>query len=120
LPDGWEIAHGLNPASSLGADGADGDPDGDEFPNLAEFRNGTQPRDAGDRLRLRAYRSAWEQLTCFFEAPPGGLFVLESSTHPGTDSWQPERTVTATTASTVVFTLQTRSGRERFFRLRSP
>ena len=37
LPDGWEVQNGLSPLSATGDDGADGDPDGDEFPNLEEY-----------------------------------------------------------------------------------
>ena len=35
LPDLWEVEAGLNPLSALGADGAQGDPDGDGVTNLA-------------------------------------------------------------------------------------
>ena len=39
LPDGWEYQYGLDPldASSLGNDGASGDPDGDGLTNLQEY-----------------------------------------------------------------------------------
>ncbi|MBJ84064.1 MAG: hypothetical protein CMB52_00915 [Euryarchaeota archaeon] len=39
LPDGWEYMYGLDPldASSLGNDGASGDPDGDGLTNLQEY-----------------------------------------------------------------------------------
>ena len=55
LPDGWEVAHGLNPLdnginNSLRTgkagnanNGAFGDPDGDGFSNLQEYLNGTDP-----------------------------------------------------------------------------
>ncbi|MGE4490301.1 MAG: glycoside hydrolase family 9 protein, partial [Kiritimatiellales bacterium] len=39
----WEILYGLNPRSSQGDDGAFGDPDGDNFSNLHEYLNGTDP-----------------------------------------------------------------------------
>ena len=42
LPDGWEWKYGLDPLSSLGADGAVGDPDGDGMSNLQEY-NYLQP-----------------------------------------------------------------------------
>ena len=49
LPDGWEIAVGLDPFSSLGDDGDSGDPDQDLLDNLAEYNGGansTDPKDA--------------------------------------------------------------------------
>ena len=37
LPDGWEWKYGLDPLSSVGADGAVADPDGDGMSNLQEY-----------------------------------------------------------------------------------
>ena len=37
LPDGWEWMYGLDPLSTIGADGAVGDPDGDGMSNLQEY-----------------------------------------------------------------------------------
>lgn len=44
LPSAWETAHGLNPNSAAGNDGAAGDPDADGSSNLQEFQRGTDPR----------------------------------------------------------------------------
>ena len=44
LPDAWEQAHGLNPASGSAAHGRLGDPDGDGLPNLLEYAFGGDPQ----------------------------------------------------------------------------
>ncbi|GAA5127496.1 hypothetical protein JIN84_08615 [Luteolibacter yonseiensis] len=43
LPDGWEVAHGLNPRSSAAPHGAGHDPDNDGLTNFEEWRNHTDP-----------------------------------------------------------------------------
>jgi hypothetical protein len=52
LPDGWEVANGLNPLSNMGDNGTTGDPDGDEAANLAEYVADTQPTNADSVLRI--------------------------------------------------------------------
>ncbi|MBN2361362.1 MAG: hypothetical protein JXR83_18065, partial [Deltaproteobacteria bacterium] len=50
MPDAWETAHGLDPASAADATL---DPDGDQLVNRAEYLNGTDPHDAdsdGDQM----------------------------------------------------------------------
>ena len=46
LPDAWETAHGLDPASSTAANGRLGDPDHDGLPNLLEYAMGLDPTHA--------------------------------------------------------------------------
>lgn len=58
LPDGWEVAYKLNPLSTAGKDGADGDLDGDGLTNMQELLAGSDPTKAdsdGDGLP-----DAWE------------------------------------------------------------
>jgi hypothetical protein len=44
LPNLWEAKFGLDAANRSGADGPDGDPDGDGRTNAEELRDGTHPR----------------------------------------------------------------------------
>lgn len=54
LPDAWEYTYALDPFDSTGANGANGDPDGDGVSNLDELRNGTDPRSAVRTVRIKA------------------------------------------------------------------
>jgi hypothetical protein len=49
IPDGWEVAHGLDPAN--GSD-ASSDPDGDGLSNLEEYLNGTDPHEFNSQLDI--------------------------------------------------------------------
>ncbi len=44
LPDGWEIHYSILPLSSSGVNGANGNPDGDSYVNLAEYVFGFDPQ----------------------------------------------------------------------------
>ncbi len=48
MVDWWETAHGLDPASATGDDGAAGDPDNDDMANLWEYTYGFAPDSAAD------------------------------------------------------------------------
>ena len=44
MPNSWEQQHGLDPLSSFGDNGVDGDPDGDGYSNLEEYEAGSDPQ----------------------------------------------------------------------------
>jgi GH15 family glucan-1,4-alpha-glucosidase len=52
LLDSYEMANGLNPLSTVGADGANGDPDGDGQSNIQEQAAGTLANDSSSALRI--------------------------------------------------------------------
>lgn len=80
LPDGWEVAHGLDPLRPTGTDGPDGDPDGDGLNNAAEFIAGTCPDDPRSDLRVGARRLANGHLEVRWASIPGRRYRLESAT----------------------------------------
>jgi hypothetical protein len=56
MPDGWEIAHSLDPMRN----DADEDADHDGLTNHQEFLAGTNPQDAGDHLRIEALGATFD------------------------------------------------------------
>ncbi|MBQ9344436.1 MAG: hypothetical protein IJT88_04390 [Kiritimatiellae bacterium] len=80
LPDGWEVDNGLVPTNATGANGADGDPDNDGFPNSLEFLLGggaMNPAWSGEQL---AYRLCHLQNG---DTQPGLRVVIEDALNCG-------------------------------------
>jgi glucose/arabinose dehydrogenase len=77
LPDGWETQFGINPASSVGVDGAAGDPDNDGQTNAQELAAGTHPNNVAALNRYLAEGSS----NSFFETIIG---VANPGTQPAT------------------------------------
>jgi glucose/arabinose dehydrogenase len=75
LPDGWETQFGINPASSVNADGAGGDPDNDGQTNAQELAAGTHPNNVAALNRYLAEGSS----NTFFETTIG---VANPNTQP--------------------------------------
>lgn len=83
IPDAWETANGLNPAS--GAD-ATTDLDGDGFSNRTEYYAGTDPRSYASRLAITAWNgNPPSQVSLSWSAQAGRLYRIRYST--GLDSW---------------------------------
>jgi hypothetical protein len=75
LPDEWEIRFGLDPASAVGPNGAEGDPDGDGQTNHDEYVAGTNPRLASDRFIAEA-KMPVSVVELAFVAHPGRVYTV--------------------------------------------
>ncbi len=117
LPDAWETAHGFDPASSVGADGPDGDPDGDGFSNRMEFLNGSEPRNAGDALRPRVTVGARGSLLFHLAAPANLTLALQVADSVKPDSWTTLRTITTGPENAAPLSLEEPDAAGRFYRL---
>lgn len=74
LPDGWEVSHQLDPTSSSGVDGKDGDLDGDGISNQHEFVLGFDPGSASTDGTLDAQRDRdMDGMTDVFEVRSGSF-----------------------------------------------
>ncbi len=82
LPDTWEKAHGLNPLSAAGDDGAAGDPDGDGMCNQDEFGAGTDPTNAASCLVL-SIDSSGASVQVGWQSVPDVNYTIERSTRLG-------------------------------------
>jgi hypothetical protein len=87
LRDAWESAYGLDPINPEDADGADGDPDGDTQPNLAEQQAGTHPGDSRSVFTVTSTQPLPEGLSVTWSSVPGKSYRLRISTD--LDGWSP-------------------------------
>jgi T5SS/PEP-CTERM-associated repeat protein len=81
LPNGWEQAHGLDPLSALGDDGALGDPDHDGQSNLAECRTGTDPRSDASVFRLLSATISGQNVRLDWTVVGGRSYVVQIATN---------------------------------------
>jgi hypothetical protein len=88
LPDAWELAHGLDPNSSVGDDGAEGDPDGDGMTNWEEYQAGTHPNDALSYLRVESITGTGSDVRIRFRVVAGKSYSVLHRATAESGAWQ--------------------------------
>ncbi len=117
----WETAHGLNPNSAIGVNGADGDLDHDGMSNSAELLAGTDPNNAADILSIDEVVLNSTQLSVTWSSKPNVNYQLlyRNSLLDGNESWKsygPLRT--ALDSDTTVTGTAGAGDTNRYFRVR--
>ena len=121
LPDEWELAHGLNPDSAVGGDGANGNPDGDGYTNLQEYLAGTDPHDAQSYLKFESITRTPGALTLRFIAAAGRSYSILYRPSLAAGAWQRLTDVAAPSATELVEVSDPAGGGvARFYRLITP
>jgi hypothetical protein len=121
LPDEWELAHGLDPESAEGDDGATGDPDGDGRTNLDEFRSGTDPGDPDSVLRFESASVEGADLVLEFNGMAGRSYSVLRRDVVGAGGWtKVEDIVMDEGAGMVQVRESLEPARQRFYRIVTP
>ncbi len=94
LPDTWESAQGLEPASATGDNGALGDPDGDGLANLLEYATGLSPRARNNSplsvsVGLHPTTGARHLVVAYRRLTTPGTFAAVLTTSDNLSAWAP-------------------------------
>jgi len=118
LPDAWEDQYGLDRNSPADA-ALDGDHDGAS--NLAEYRAGTNPTDAGSVFKFVSVQREGNGVRLRFLAVQGRAYAVEASASLPPGNWQTVTNlpVTGVTGEREVF-LPDAPGSAPFFRMSTP
>jgi hypothetical protein len=76
MPDDWEMAHQLDPTSTLCDDGPDADPDHDGVSNYGEYLSGTDPHDPASVLRVAVKLIPGNKVRLSWSAVPGRRYEV--------------------------------------------
>jgi glycosidase len=116
LPDFWENQNSLSPTNSLGADGAEGDPDGDGFANLEEYLAGTDPRNAASLLRITELVGAGRVIS--WSSVPGRNYQVFATTNVAA-AFQPLSSVVTAFTTPMSYTNPAPVRAREFYRVRA-
>lgn len=79
LPNGWKQAYGLDPLSSFGDNGPNGDPDHDGKNNLQEYLSGTDPTKSSSALRVTGIVREGNDIRVTWTCVGGHSYVLQGT-----------------------------------------
>jgi hypothetical protein len=119
LPDDWKLTYGLDPYSSTGNNGANGDPDGDGYSNYAEYVFGTNPTNASSHLNFSVAQGPGESVSVTFSPwITGRAYQLQSATNLVSGAWITlTNTVAVNASGSGVFTVTSTNSASAFYRL---
>jgi hypothetical protein len=93
MPDTWETAHGLNPASPADAST---DLDGDGMTNSEEYLAGTDPNESASVLHVEASRDDMGRAVLSFTAMTGNTYTVYHRDDLEVGTWRKLQDVTVT------------------------
>lgn len=122
LPDYWEIENGLSPTSSLGLNGANGDPDNDRQSNRQEFLAGSHPQNGDDYFHVESVRVGANVVTLRFQAAGGRTYRVLYRDDSPIGPWQKLADVPlgANSRSVEINDSTFSTSSQRFYRLTAP
>jgi hypothetical protein len=112
LPDGWELAHGLNPDLPDAA----ADADGDGPNNLEEYLAGTDPQDSANFFGLTITPETGAIRLAFFAAA-GRAYRIESCEDPASGPWALYTSFAPAAIGQVREVSLAADGKQRFYRV---
>lgn len=79
MPNGWKLAHGLDPLSASGNEGPNGDPDHDGQSNLNEYLAGTDPQNPASNFRVLGVTLSGPDVLVSWTAVGGHSYMVQAS-----------------------------------------